>query len=100
MSAPEFFIQPATYIFSGMNILCVFFNFANLNKTVALYSQMQTMPMYESCIIFGNLLSGGLIMNEFSYYERHQLAFIFTGCCICVGGIMFKFMNSSYEISH
>ena len=59
---------------------------------------MQTMPLYESCVIFGNLLAGGLIMNEFLLYSRQELLFLILGCSICVCGIIFKFLNSNYEI--
>ena len=48
------------------------------------------MPTYECCIIFGNLISGGLIMNEFDQYTYKQLSFIALGCSICCLGIMYK----------
>lgn len=31
---------------------------------------MQAMPFYESCVLFGNLLSGGIIMNEFLFFTE------------------------------
>jgi hypothetical protein len=48
------------------------------------------MPTYECAIIFGNLISGGLIMNEFAQYSYTNLAFIAVGSSTCMFGIMYK----------
>jgi hypothetical protein len=48
------------------------------------------MPTYECCVIFGTLVSGGIVMDEFSYYATSQLYFIFLGSTISISGIMYK----------
>ena len=48
------------------------------------------MPPYESCVIFGNLLAGGFIMNEFKAYTTSEIVFLFVGCAIAVFGILYK----------
>ena len=48
------------------------------------------MPPYESCVIFGNLLAGGFIMNEFKAYTTSEIVFLFIGCIIAVFGILYK----------
>ena len=48
------------------------------------------MPTYECCVIFGNLISGGLIMDEFAQYSYRNLVFIGVGCSLCMLGIMYK----------
>ena len=48
------------------------------------------MPPYESSIIFGNLLAGGIIMGEFAAYSGFEIFFLFVGCVIAVFGILYK----------
>jgi hypothetical protein len=48
------------------------------------------MPPYESSVIFGNLLAGGFIMNEFQAYTASEIFFLFIGCAIAVSGILYK----------
>ena len=48
------------------------------------------MPPYESSVIIGNFLSGGIVMNEFDFYTNNQLMLLFMGTCICVCGIFYK----------
>ena len=62
----------------------------NLNLTVSLYSQLIVMPTYECCMIFGTMLSGGLVLGEFQYYTNLQLSIICAGCCVCVSGILYR----------
>lgn len=64
-AALELIIDPPGYIFAAITCFSVINNFINLNSVIRLYSQLQAMPLYESCIIFMNLLCGGFIMNEF-----------------------------------
>lgn len=71
-------------------VVTVFSNLINVNITVSLYSQLITMPTYECAIIFGNLISGGLIMNEFAQYSYTNLGFIAVGSSLCMLGIMYK----------
>lgn len=56
------------------------------------------MPPYESSIILGNLFSGGILLNEFSSYETHQLIMIFIGSSINVVGILFKLFVMPSEV--
>lgn len=51
------------------------------------------MPPYETSLIMGNLLSGGLILNEFDYYTRGQIFMIVIGTLICIFGIFFKVLR-------
>jgi hypothetical protein len=41
-------------------------------------------------VIVGNLLSGGIVMNEFDFYSKDQLMMLFCGTFICVIGIFYK----------
>lgn len=84
-------VHTASVWVSGLAIIAtIYSNLYNLNLTVSLYSQLIVMPTYECCIIFGTLLSGGLVMGEFSYYTKGQLFVIMIGCCFCVSGILYK----------
>ena len=60
--------NPMAWVTGLSVVFTVFSNLANLNATLRLYSQLMVMPTYECCIILGTLLSGGIVMNEFSYY--------------------------------
>jgi len=81
---------PSVWVSGLAIIVTIYSNLFNLNLTVSLYSQLIVMPTYECCIIFGTLLSGGLVMGEFNYYTKSQLFIIFCGCCLCVSGILYK----------
>lgn len=78
------------YVMMAALLLTSFLNFLNLTTTLMLYSQLYTMPSYESSIIFGNLMAGGFIMNEFVNYTALQLFFLFLGSAIAVAGILYK----------
>lgn len=65
----------------------------NVNKTVSMYSQLYLMPPYETSLIMGNLMSGGLILNEFDYYSSGQIIMILIGTLICIFGIFFKVLR-------
>ena len=86
----HFLINPMAWITGLSVVFTVFSNLANLNATLRLYSQLMVMPTYECCIILGTLLSGGIVMNEFSYYGTKQLLTIFCGTSIAFVGIMYK----------
>ena len=88
-------ISPFFYIFGGLAILTICVNFLNLNSVLSIYSQLLVLPIYESCIIFGNLITAGIIMNEFIYYSWKELALISLGVFITVIGIT----NKVYHIS-
>lgn len=63
------FTDPTTYVvfFAGsfIYILLVY----NMNLNIRLYSQLYVLPFQESISIFTNLLSGGIILGEFSSYS-------------------------------
>lgn len=66
--SPQFLTNYMLYAMFMVLALTSVLNFLNLTTTLMLYSQLYTMPPYESCVIFGNLLAGGIIMNEFTAY--------------------------------
>ena len=78
------------YVMICSMLISSLLNFLNLTTTLMLYSQLYTMPCYESSVIFGNLLAGGIIMGEFSNYSLVQLVFLFVGSAIAVAGILYK----------
>ncbi len=63
--APNYMTNYMLYAMLMVLAVTSLLNFLNLTTTLMLYSQLYTMPPYESCVIFGNLLAGGIIMNEF-----------------------------------
>lgn len=89
-SALELFLNPFFYLFWSLICFALFTNVYNLNVSMRMYSQLYVLPIYESCGIFGNLISGGVIMDEFTYYRGDQLAKIFFGCLISILGILMK----------
>ena len=86
----EYFSLGATYLHAGLILVGIGANFLNLNITIGLYSQLAAMPPYESSVIIGNLLCGGIVMNEFEHYEAYQLGLIFAGSFICINGILYR----------
>jgi len=82
--------SPIAWITFVCALTMLFSNLYNLNVTISLYSQLLVMPTYECCIIFGTMMSGGVVMHEFVYYEQRQLVTIFVGICIALIGIMYK----------
>lgn len=93
----ELIVDPPGYIFAAITSFTVINNFVNLNSVIRLYSQLQAMPLYESCIIFMNLLCGGFIMNEFEYYSAFQMTMVLLGSAITVSGILYKVYSSRNE---
>jgi len=65
---PEAFTIPSVYLFATLMLVSTLSNLYNLNFTIGLYRQLLVLPPFESCVIFGNLLSGGIIMKEFYNY--------------------------------
>jgi hypothetical protein len=57
------------------------------------------MPPYESAIILGNLMSGGILLDEFKAYSTEQLLFIFLGSSINIVGIFFKLFVMPSELN-
>jgi len=86
----EYLLLAATYLHVGLILVGIGANFLNLNITIGLYSQLAAMPPYESSVIIGNLLCGGIVMNEFQHYELYQLCIIFAGSFICINGILYR----------
>ena len=78
------------YAMIGVLLCSSICNFLNLTTTLQLYSQLYTMPPYESSVIFGNLLAGGFIMGEFAAYTGVEIFMLFIGCIIAVIGILYK----------
>src|SRR3569833_2167360 len=46
------------------------------------------MPIYQCSVIVHNIICGGIVMNEFSFYNWKQLSLIATGTLICSSGIL------------
>lgn len=65
---PEALFVPSVYLFSFLMLASVLSNLYNLNFAIGLYRQLLVLPPFESSVIFGNLLSGGIIMGEFYNY--------------------------------
>lgn len=79
--------------FLGLTLaFCIVSNLSNLNHSMSMFSQLHVLPIYESCCIFFNLISGGLILGEFALYTREQLCYIMFGCLLSISGILFKML--------
>ena len=85
-----FLRDPIAWLFIILITASMIANLVNLNKTITLFSQLQVMPTYECCVIFGTLQTGGVILGEFSFYTNTQLSLIFLGSSICITGILWK----------
>ena len=88
--APHYVTNYMLYAMIMTLALTSLLNFLNLTTTLMLYSQLYTMPPYESAVIFGNLLAGGFIMNEFQDYSYMAIFILFIGSAIAVFGILYK----------
>lgn len=51
---------------------------------------MKTVPAYQGSLILGNLITGGIILSEFSSYSANALSLISLGTIICVLGLYYK----------
>jgi hypothetical protein len=58
-------VEPSHYLFTVAILFCFACNFYYLNNNISRYSQLQVMPIHNSCVIFGTLITGGIIQNEF-----------------------------------
>ena len=86
----EYLAIGATYLHVALILIGIGANFFNLNITIGLYSQLAAMPPYESSVIIGNLLCGGIVMSEFDHYRAWQLSIIFAGSFVCINGILYR----------
>lgn len=81
---------PLIAVLSILIIWSTLYNVIKLNQAIAIYSQLKVVPAYQSFVIVGNLLTGGVILNEFQEFSFESLLYIALGTFTCIIGIYVK----------
>lgn len=58
-----------------------------VNYGIKYYDQMEVMPLYQTCLLFHNILVGMLCLNELRFYTWRMLGGIFLSTLCCLIGI-------------
>ena len=65
-------------------------NLVFLNKLFAIFGTLKSIPPYQSTLIIGGLLTGGVMLNEFENYSYSSLLLIAIGTCVCILGLYLR----------
>lgn len=65
-----------------------FFQIKSVNMAMEIYDQIDIDPIYQSSIIFFNMMSGAIIMDEIKMYTNHQLIGLVSSAFVCVYGVL------------
>ena len=66
----------------------LFFQLFFLNQSLRYYNQLEVVPVYQASVIIFCILCGGIIYEEFTYYEWWRLTVLLIGALVCAGGIL------------
>ena len=66
------------------------FNMTTMNHLLSLYPSLKAVPASQSLIIIGTIISGGIMLDEFSSYSFGGLCIFVAGAFICVVGLYLK----------
>jgi hypothetical protein len=80
--------HPLPYICLLICFVCIIGQLYTLNTGFKYYNQLEVVPIYQSSVIINNFLCGGVIFDEFDYYNWWQILLINVGSLICISGIL------------
>lgn len=71
-------------------LLSLIFNMTTMNHLLSLFPSLKAVPSSQSMIIIGTIISGGIMLDEFSAYSAVGLFIFSIGAMICVIGLYLK----------
>lgn len=81
------FSNPFTWLYFVLMWSASFVQLRNLNRSMALYDQIEIVPIYQASLILLNMLSGVVIMQESSKYQSSELIFLLVCLIVCISGV-------------
>jgi hypothetical protein len=66
-----------------------------MNLSLKYYEQLEVIPVYQSSIIFTNILFGAVVFQEIKNYKWYNMATLILGFIICISGILVIFKKTS-----
>ena len=58
-----------------------------LNRAMNLFDQVQYIPIYQSALIFSNIICGAVIMQESKLYTPLEFSLVVLGGCVALSGV-------------
>lgn len=58
-----------------------------MNKAIRFYDQVEVIPIYNTFLIFMNMICGAVILDEYKMYSVGEMLFLFLSLCTSVCGI-------------
>ena len=84
-------------VFPIAALVSVFIHLCLLNAGLKYYEALQMVPIMQSSLIIYNILTGGIVLNEFAYFTRLSAICFTCGSLLCVIGILILLLKPSHE---
>ena len=88
MGHHNFDSHPMAIIFPVAALVSVFIHVCLLNAGLKYYDALQMVPIMQSSLIIYNILTGGIVLNEFTQFSRISSICFMIGSFLCVVGIL------------
>jgi len=59
-----------------------------INKAMEFYDQIEVIPIYNTLLIFMNLLCGSVLLDEYEMYTFVEMFYLLLALCVSVVGII------------
>jgi fatty-acid desaturase len=67
--------------------MCGILQLKTLNTSMELYDQVETIPVYNSSLIFFNIAAGAIVMQEYKLYKWYEFIFVILCGIISIIGV-------------
>lgn len=78
---------PSLYIYAFIALASGQIELYTLNRAMNLFEQVQYIPIYQSALIFSNIMCGAIIMQESKLYTVEEFLMVVMGGCIALSGV-------------
>ena len=75
------------YIYATVAVCVGICQLITLNKSMELYEQVDTIPIYQSSLILLNIAAGAIIMQESRLYSLYEFLMIILGGFVAILGV-------------
>jgi len=75
------------YVYAAIALMSACLELRFLSKAMELYEQIQYIPIYQSAVLFSNILSGAIIMNERRLYTFSEFLMVVLGGSVALTGV-------------
>ena len=75
------------YIYLSIGISCAIFQLKSITRSMELYDQMDTIPIYQSALIILNICAGSIVLHESKLYSHAEFVLMVLFCMISISGV-------------